>query len=172
MQINFDKKRIEQFIRVGKTKSSDVLQILGSPTSKGIYSDGRTSYLYSQGATPPNIRLATFIFGSSGLLEEWKYDENFQIVQRSKFSHVVDSGNAELNQAGVMIGHQYEEFSLGASSGRIFATCGKPFHAQDEGIFEKWIYKDADNPDVHYYFYFDQNVLKKKYWVKMLPFDR
>lgn len=173
-QLELRKDVIAQFAKPGQTKKESVLSHMGPPSSQGIYSDGRSSLLYTSsegngGPQMPSVKLANFIFDRNGVLEEWKYDENFSVLQRSKFSNVMDSGNTEVQQQGAMIAVQYEEFLPGMPSGRLFATCGKPFHAQDEGPYEKWIYNDADSSELHYYFYFENSLLKKKYWVKTIP---
>ena len=160
---DFNRQGVERFVRIQETRPQDILAKFGNPSAKGVYSDGRSSLLYTSvcgEGSPSDVKMASFIFGSNGLLEEWKYDENLSVIQRSKFSNVLDSGNAEIQRQGEMIALQYEDIRPGMQSGRVFATLGKPFHAQD----------DADNRAIHYYFYFKNQTLQKKYWVKTVPY--
>lgn len=175
----YNRQTLEAFVHVQKTRPADILAKLGDPASQGVYSDGRSSLIYNsvsdvssgaQGRSPGQIKMASFIFDRNGVLEEWKYDENLRSIQRSKFTNVMDAGNAEIQKQGAMISVQYDELQPGVQSGRVFATVGKPFHAQDEGAYEKWIYKDADDSNRHYYFYFKNNILAKKYWIRTSPY--
>lgn len=178
-------RSISQFAIVDATTSAAILAKLGQPNTKGIYSDGRYSYVYTYadasmrggGSVPHQFKIATFIFSADGILRKWNYDENFRSIQRSKFSNMMDAGNSETNTQGEIIQSQYEDLQTGASSGRVFSECGKPLHAQDEEDengklgMEKWIYKDADDAAIHYYLLFMNNRLQRKYWIRTVPYS-
>lgn len=175
------RRSISQFAIVNTATNSVILEKLGEPNSKGIYSDGRYSYVYTHAdasmqdgvSAPQQVKIATFIFSPDGILRKWNYDENFRSIQRSKFSNLMDAGNSETSAQGEITPLQYEDLRTGASSGRVFSECGKPLHAQDEegeDGMEKWIYKDADDATIHYYLLFQDNRLQGKYRVRTVPY--
>ncbi len=176
------RRSISQFAIVNTATSAVILAKLGVPNTKGIYSDGRYSYVFTYadasmqggGSTPQQVKIATFIFSDDGILRKWDYDENFRSIQRSKFSNLIDAGNSETSAQGEITLLQYEDLRTGAPSGRVFSDCGKPLHAQDEegeDGMEKWIYKDADDATIHYYLLFLDNKLQGKYWVRTVPYS-
>lgn len=179
-----DEKSIGTFAVINSTTSEDVLLRLRRPASRGEYSDGRYSYIYTfsdfitrksplsveiRSPDASRFKIATFVFSPDGVLLDWHFDENLRVMQRSKYGNLMDAGSSESHEQGKILLQTFDDIGTGAQSGRVFSECGKPLHAQDFDGMEKWIYGDADDPSVHYYLYFKDNRMHHKYWIRTSP---
>ncbi len=182
---NENRESLQAFVEINRTTHTDILYRLGDPGFRGDYSDGRFSYIYSfsdfidrSGGLATRIKapgtaqhkLAVFIFSQGGTLLDWKYDDNFSFIQRSKYENLMNAENSEVYEQGKITASQFEDLQDGTQIGRVFGECGKPLHARDLEGAERWIYVDADDPDKHYYLYFERSGLVRKYRVKKTPY--
>jgi len=183
---NESRESLQAFVEIDRTTHTDILHKLGTPGLQGQYSDGRYSYIYTfsnfidrSGSLVTRInspgtakhKLAVFIFSQDGKLLDWKYDDNFSSIRRSKYENLMNAENSEVYEQGKITATQFDELYNGTQIGSVFGECGKPLHAEDVDDAERWIYSDADDPNKHYYLYFGRSGLTRKYWVKKIPYQ-
>ena len=180
------RESLQDFVKQNCTTHTEILHKLGRPESMGRYSDGRYSYIYTfsnfinptsslttqiNSQNTAKHKISVFIFSQDGILLNWKYNDNFSFMQRSKYENLMNAENSELYEQGKITSTQFNDLQNETQIGRVFGECGKPLHAQDVEGAERWIYGDADEPNKHYYLYFGPSGLERKYWIQKIPYQ-
>ncbi len=165
----------------GKTTNFDILKRFKKPTAKLEYSDSRFSYIYSywdhdmkdlgwfSGIAEMEVeqKTATFIFKSSGVLEEFLFDDKFQSPM-SNYSSLDQNSNNKIKDVGF---DDYHHIKLGSSKGYLFRTLGKPTFDNKHQEKEYWSYSKPPFRE-QFIFEFVNEKVHKKYVIKEVDLNK